>query len=77
MMHAITKTARVALCLLLIASALAACGKKSRPVPPEGDEARYNYPLQYPAPETVVPGPGGEAPERKSSIFLLPQPDAQ
>lgn len=74
MMPATTKTACFALCLLLIAGALAACGKKGRPVPPESEEARYSYPQQYPAPSTVVPGPGGEPPERKSSIFLLPQP---
>ena len=35
---------------------LAACGKKGSPKPPEGQEADYTYPRDYPAPETVVPG---------------------
>ena len=39
-------------CLLFTAG----CGVEGDPVPPEGEEALYTYPLPYPDPKTVVPG---------------------
>lgn len=45
------------LLLLAIAAALAlgACGKKAPLRVPEGREAEFTYPQQYPAPRSVVP----------------------
>ena len=39
-----------AICAL---GALAACGKKGRPRPPEGEEASYTYPRFYPNKKSV------------------------
>ena len=47
------RTACLALACLLFT---AACGVEGDPVPPEGEEALYTYPLPYPDPKTVVPG---------------------
>ena len=48
-----TRTACLAMACLLFA---AGCGVEGNPVPPEGEEALYTYPLPYPDPKTVVPG---------------------
>lgn len=48
-----TRTACLALAGLLF---VAGCGVEGDPVPPEGEEALYTYPLPYPDPKTVVPG---------------------
>lgn len=48
--------------LASLALGLTACGKKGSPRPPEGEEADYTYPDQYPAPNTVTPNSKGETP---------------
>ena len=48
-----TRIACLAMACLLFA---AGCGVEGNPVPPEGEEDLYTYPLPYPDPETVVPG---------------------
>lgn len=58
------RSARTALCLLLAAAALGACGKKGPLRAPEGEESRYTYPRFYPAPTpgTVTTGPAPRPP---------------
>ncbi len=59
--------ARTGLCLVLpalvLVGALAGCGKKGPPGPPEGAASNYTYPKTYPNPASVLPE--HEADERK------------
>jgi len=48
----------------------AACGKKGSPRPPQGEESRYTYPQQYPAPGTVVPN-GSKTSEDEASPLSI------
>ncbi len=65
----------LALALLI---ALGACGKESRPSPPEGEEANYTHPQVYPNPSSVVPFQEektlktGEAPTHAGGIKVFP-----
>jgi len=45
----------IGLVLALSLIGLTACGKKSDPMPPEGEEANYTYPSVYPTPKSVSP----------------------
>ena len=60
--------ARTGLCLVLpalvLVGALAGCGKKGPPGPPEGEASSYTYPGTYPNPDSVLPG--AEAEENES-----------
>ncbi len=50
---------RTGLCLalpaLVLVGALAGCGKKGPPGPPEGEASKYTYPQTYPNPASVLP----------------------
>lgn len=53
--------------VLVLAPGLVACGKRSSPRPPEGEESKYTYPNFYPKPgSTGVPLFGGGAASKKS-----------
>jgi len=57
-----------------LAFGLAACGKKGSPKPPEGEEAQYTYPHDYPAPSTVTPG-AADTPGQGGDPFWIFTPD--
>lgn len=64
------RTAIVA--LLALATALAACGRKNQPVPPEGEKSRYSYPSFYPSRRSGIPLFGSDLPAREE---VAPQPE--
>ncbi len=60
------RTLGVLLALAVIAPALVACGKRSAPKAPAGQESEYSYPRLYPAPESVLPK-GASAAEEEAA----------
>ncbi|MDH3596638.1 MAG: hypothetical protein OEU09_12900 [Rhodospirillales bacterium] len=60
------RTLGVLLALAVIAAALVACGKRSAPKAPEGQESEYSYPRPYPAPKSVLPRGASAAEEEEA-----------
>ncbi len=67
--------------LLALATALAACGRKNPPVPPEGEESRYTFPSFYPSRHSGTPIFGRDLPEPAKPAKPAPgsadEPDAE
>lgn len=65
----------VLLCSLLLCLALlGGCGKKGDLRPPSGEHEAFTWPLQYPAPSTVVPAAPAEAEPEVDPITGQPRP---